>query len=323
LKYINRAKEVIQIEIEALQSIHANLGEGFSQAVKLMLDVLKNNGKVVVTGMGKSLHIGQKIAATMTSTGTPSTVLHPSEAMHGDFGILRDNDILLALSYSGESDELIALLPLIKRRNIPVIAITGNPDSSLAKHSDAVISVTIEREACPFNMAPTASTTATLAVGDALAIVLLEAQGFRKEDYAHLHPGGAIGRALLIRVSDIMRTDDRLASVPKEATVKDAILAMTSARAGSVAVVDAQQHLLGIFTDGDLRRHVVDGADITARKVAEFMTENPITLSCDDLAVDVLSIYEKHSIDDLIVLDSENRVAGMIDIQDLPKFKIL
>ncbi|NCC53543.1 MAG: KpsF/GutQ family sugar-phosphate isomerase, partial [Spartobacteria bacterium] len=196
-------------------------------------------------------------------------------------------------------------------------------DSSLARHSDALIPVTVEREACPFNMAPTASTTATLAAGDALAIVLLEAQGFRKEDYAHLHPGGAIGRALLMRVADIMRTEERLATVPGKATVKDAILAMTSARSGSVAVVDEQQQLLGIFTDGDLRRHVVEGADITAKKVSEFMTTDPITLSCDDLAVDVLSVYEKHNIDDLVVLDAEGRVAGMIDIQDLPKFKIL
>lgn len=323
MKYIKRAKEVVQIEIEALQALHASLGDGFSDAINLILATLKNNGKVVVTGMGKSLHIGQKIAATMTSTGTPATVLHPSEAMHGDLGILQDNDILLALSYSGESDELIALLPIIKRRNIPVIALTGNPESSLAKHSDALILVTVEREACPFNMAPTASTTATLAAGDALAIVLLEAQGFRKEDFAHLHPGGAIGRALLLHVADIMRTDDRLAIIPKDATVKDAILAMTSARSGSVAVVDSEQQLLGIFTDGDLRRHVVEGADITAKKVSEFMTANPITLSCEDLAVDVLAIYEKHNIDDLIVLDSDGCVVGMIDIQDLPKFKII
>jgi arabinose-5-phosphate isomerase len=323
LKYIRRAREVFQIEIEALQKVQDHIDRDFSRSVQLILNAIRNGGKVVVTGLGKSLHVGQKIAATMTSTGTPATVLHPAEAMHGDLGILKENDVLLALSYSGASEELLTLLPVVKRRNIQVIAMTGVPDSPLAQHSDIIIPVTIDREACPFNMAPTASTTVTMAMGDALAIVLLEAQGFQKEDYAHLHPGGAIGRALLLRVADIMRTGDRIASIAATATGKDAIVAMTGARSGSVAVLNKDGQVVGIFTDGDLRRHVANGEDITHTPIHDLMTTDPITLTCDQLAVDVLTLYEQHNIDDLLVVDDNGCLAGMIDIQDLPKFKIL
>jgi arabinose-5-phosphate isomerase len=243
--------------------------------------------------------------------------------MHGDLGIFNAGDILLVLSYSGESDELLALVPMAKRLQIRIIAMTGNESSSLAKLSDVVIPVTIAREACPFNMAPTTSTTATLAVGDALAMVLLEARGFNLEDYAKLHPGGAIGRALLLRVSDIMRTRERMAVVPDTAKVKDALFAMTQARSGSAGVVDSGNRLLGIFTDGDLRRHIARHSDILNAPICDLMTRSPICVRPEQLAVDVLQIFEKHNIDDLLVVDADGCLIGAVDIQDLPKLKIL
>lgn len=323
MNYLQKAKEVLDIEIAGLQKVRDGLDESFNKAVSLLLDRIQRGGKVVVSGVGKNVPIGRKIAATLTSTGCPAVFLHPSEAMHGDLGILQKNDVVLALSYSGESEELIQLVPIVKRFGLPIISLVGSRDTALAAESTVVICVAVDREACPFNMAPTASTTATLAVGDALAMVLLEARGFRKEDFAKLHPGGAIGRTLLLRVSDIMRTGDRLATVRLGATVKDAVLAMTSARAGSVAVIDDAGVLQGIFTDGDLRRHITDEQQILERKIEEVMTRHPTTVRYDHLAVDVVAIFEEKNIDDLIVVDEQNRVVGLIDIQDLPKFKIL
>jgi arabinose-5-phosphate isomerase len=292
-------------------------------AVEIILAALEANAKVVVTGVGKNFHVAQKLSATLASTGTTSVVLNPSQAMHGDLGILSRGDVLLALSYSGESEELLAMVPGVKRLEVKMVAVTAAPGSALAGCSDAVIPVAIEREACPFNMAPTASTTATMAVGDALAMVLLEARGFRKEDFAKLHPGGAIGRSLLLRVSDIMRTGERLASVPMDASVKDALVAMTRARAGSTAIVDGKGRLAGIFTDGDLRRHVAEDVSLLRRPVKEVMTPSPVTVKLTGLAVEVLKIFEDHKIDDLLVVDEAGRLAGAIDIQDLPKVKIL
>lgn len=323
MNHIHRAQEVIDIEIEGLQKARNGLGHEFADAIALILECLDKNGKVVVTGIGKNFHIAQKVSATLASTGSTSVVLDPTQAMHGDLGILSKDDVLLALSYSGESEELLALLPIVKRSGVKIIAVTGSPDSTLAKSSEVVIASTVEREACPFNMAPTASTTATLAVGDALAMVLLEARGFGKEDYAKLHPGGAIGRALLLRVSDIMRTADRLASVKKDAKVKDALVAMTQARAGSAGVVDDGNRVLGIFTDGDLRRHIAKHADLLGMPIQDVMTPSPVTLAADQLAIDVLKIYEEHNIDDVLVVDEEGRLVGAVDIQDLPKLKIL
>ena len=322
MKYVEKAKKVITLEMEALKKVRGLLGKEFVQAVELILKRLEQGGKVVVTGVGKNLPIGQKIAATLTSTGCPAIFMHPSDAMHGDLGILHSADILLALSYSGESEELMNLIPVVRRYGVTIISLCGEKDSALSRNSDVVISVTVDREACPFNMAPTASTTATLAVGDALAMILLEARGFKKEDYAKLHPGGAIGRTLLLRVSDIMRTGERLAKVRSGAKVQDAVLAMTSARSGSVAIVDKKEHVLGIFTDGDLRRHINDSTRLGQRSIDEVMTPAPITLGKNHLAVDALAIYEKHNIDDLIVVDEKKRLVGMVDIQDLPKFKI-
>lgn len=323
MDFAERAREVLDIEIDSLQKARGRLGHEFADAVSLILACVEKNGKIVVTGIGKSLHIAQKISATLASTGSTSVTLNPAQAMHGDLGILNSGDVLLALSYSGESEELIALLPIARRFGVKVISITGDPGSSLAKHSDVVIPAAVDREACPFNMAPTSSTTVALAIGDALAMVLLEARGFEKKDYAKLHPGGAIGRALLLRVADIMRTGDRLASVRETARVKDAVMAMTQARAGSAAVVDADNKVLGIFTDGDLRRHIAKHANVMDLPVKQMMTAAPIAVTADRLAVEVLRIYEERNIDDLLVVDGQNRLVGAIDIQDLPKLKIL
>jgi arabinose-5-phosphate isomerase len=323
MNFEKRAKEVIDIEIAGMEKVRDQINDHFSTAIEWILATLKNGGKVVVTGVGKNFHIGQKMAATFTSTGTPAVLLHPIEAMHGDFGIVGEKDIVLALSYSGASDELLALIPALKRRGLKVIGMTGDATSPLGQQSDLVLPITVDKEACPFGMAPTTSTTVTLALGDALAIVLLEARGFKKEDYAKLHPGGAIGRTLLLKVSDVMRTSDRLAKVKSGAKVKEAVLAMTGARAGCVAVVDGSDKLLGIFTDGDLRRHLIDTPNITEAVIDSVMTRKPVTLKPDQLAVDILKIYEEKNIDDLVVVDENNHLVGAVDIQDLPKLKIL
>ena len=323
MKTLQRAKDILDIEIKELQRVRRNLNAGFSRAVTVMLDCLHRGGKIVVTGVGKSYHIGQKISATLASTGSTSVVLHPGQALHGDIGIFCKNDVLLALSYSGESGELVDLLPIVKRQGGKIVVMTGKTDNTLARYSDEIIPIAVSREACPFNLAPTASTTAMLAVGDALAIVLLEARGFRKEDFAKLHPGGAIGRTLLLRVSDIMRKGKRLARVPANAKIHDAVVAMTGARAGSVGVVDGHSRLIGIFTDGDLRRLISRQSLMLDRPIRAAMTPAPITIRDNALAVDVLKLFEDHNIDDLLVVNAHKHLIGIVDIQDLPKFKIL
>lgn len=322
--HLDKAQAVFDIEIAALQRTRDRLNGAFDAAVELLLAALTNGGKIIVTGVGKSFHIGQKIAATLTSTGAPATVLHPSEAMHGDLGLLRPEDTVLALSYSGESDEIVNLLPIIKRTGVRVIALTGDLQSTLAKHSDLVLDGSVEREACPFNLVPTASTTVALAIGDALAIALLEARGLSREEYASFHPGGAIGRALLLKIEDIMRTGERLASVSAAATVRDALIAMTKAQAGAVAVTDVARRVVGLLTDGDLRRYLAGGAtDFQTRPVADLMTRHPCSVQTGRLAADALAIFQQHRFDDLVVVNADGTLAGMIDIQDLPKFKIL
>lgn len=323
IDFVARARQVMDIEIAGLQTARDHLGPSFARAVSLLLQVLDRQGRIVVTGVGKSLHIAEKISATLASTGAPSMVLNPTQAMHGDLGILADQDALLALSFSGESDELLALVPVVKRRGIPIVALTGGAESSLARFSDVVIPVLVEREACPFNMAPTTSTTATLALGDALAMVLIDARGFDREDYARLHPAGAIGRALLCRVSDVMRTGERLARVPLTATVQDAIVAMTGAKAGSACIVGPDGRLTGIFTDGDLRRLLTTRRNLLESPVRDVMTRSPAHVREDQLAVEALRIFEQRKIDDLPVVDSDGRLAGCIDIQDLPRLKLL
>lgn len=322
--HLDKAQAVFDIEIAALQRTRERLDGAFDQAVEALKNTLASGGKLLVTGVGKSFHIGQKIAATLTSTGAPSTVLHPSEAMHGDLGLVRPEDAVLALSYSGESDELVNLLPILKRAGARIIALTGDLTSTLARHSDVVLDASVEREACPFNLVPTASTTVALAIGDALAIALLEARGLSREEYASFHPGGAIGRALLLRVEDIMRTGDRVAAVSPAAAVRDALIAMTKAQAGAVVVVDDRRRVLGLLTDGDLRRYLAGGAtDFQTRPVADLMTRNPCSVRADRLAADALAIFQQHQFDDLVVVRDDGTLAGMIDLQDLPKFKIL
>lgn len=320
---LEKAQAVMDCEIDGLKSVKANLAHGFAETVQAILKALAQKNKVVVTGMGKNLHIAEKLSATLASTGSTSVVLNPAQAMHGDLGILQEGDVLLMLSYSGESEEVLHLLPAARRLNVTIIGVTGNRESTLAQHSDITACVAVPREACPFNMAPTASTTGTLAWGDALAMVLLEARGFKRDDYARLHPGGAIGRSLLLRVADIMRHDSRHACVSESSDVKTVLLAMTEARAGSAALVDKHGVLKGVFTDGDLRRNISSHADILNLPVARFMSRNPITVREDELAVNVLNIFETHNIDDLIVVDADNRVIGAVDIQDLPKMKVL
>lgn len=320
---LSKAREVIELEIAGLRRVCDAMGESFAGTIETIEARLQQGGKVVVTGIGKNLHIAHKISGTLSSTGTPSVVLDVQQAMHGDLGLLGAADVLLALSYSGESDELLELLPRAKERGATVIALTGASESTVAGLSDAVISVAIDREACPFNMAPTVSTTATLAVGDALAMVLLDRRDFTQEDYAQLHPGGAIGRTLLLRIRDFMRTGDRLARVSSGQTVRDAVVAMTRAKSGSAGIVDADGKLVGLFTDGDLRRHLFDSENVLDLAVDDVMTRDPVTLRADERAADVFSAYAKNEIDDLPVVDDEGHLVGLIDIQQLPKLKIL
>lgn len=319
---LSRAKQVMETEIEGLRIAQAALGNDFIATVRCLLTTLEKGGKIVVTGVGKNLHIAEKLSATLASTGSTSVVMNPIQAMHGDLGILAEDDVLLALSFSGESEEVIKLIPAVRRLGIQIVGIVGNLDSTLAKLSDVVLCVHIGKEACPFGMAPTTSTTATLAVGDALAMVLIEARHFDKESYAKLHPAGAIGRALVMRVRDIMRTGERLASLPLTATIKDAIMAMTAAKSGAALVTDANGVLAGIFTDGDLRRHLSEGKNLIVAPVSTIMTRNPVSVTATAYAVDVLRIFEKYKIDDLPVIDADGHLVGYVDIQDLPKMKV-
>ena len=322
-KQIAEAQSVIDCEIAGLQSLRNQLTHGFIETVEAAQACMQNGGKLIVTGVGKSLHIAEKIAATLTSTGSTTVVLNPMQAIHGDLGIVQRNDVLLAFSYSGESEELINLLPAVKRMGAITVAVTGCMESTLAKSSEIVASVAIPAEACPFNLAPTTSSTASLVWGDALAMVLLRARGFKREDYACLHPAGAIGRALLLRVNEIMRAGERIVILPAETEIKAALLAMTQARTGVAIAVDADGKLNGVFSDGDLRRNLEQHEDLLQHPLKAFLTHNPITVYEDDLAVNALTQFETHQIDDLVVVDAEQRPVGVVDIQDLPKFKII
>jgi arabinose-5-phosphate isomerase len=267
--------------------------------------------------------IGKKIAATLTSTGSTCVALNSVDALHGDLGVVNDGDLILALSYSGESDELLTLLPALKRYSVKIVAMTGASKSSLARYSDVVLSVKVPREACPFNLAPTSSTTAMLVMGDALAMGVLQARGFRKADFAKYHPSGAIGRALLLRVSEIMRTGGRNPVAPETLTVQQALLVMSAAKAGSVSVVDRQGKLVGVFTDGDLRRRLSSNNNILGRPLAEVMTRKPVCIREDALGAEALKIFDQRNIDDLIVVNAKGEPVGLVDSQDLPKFKLM
>lgn len=320
---IEKAVEVLQIEIDGLVSLKGQIGEDFVKLVEACVSILDNGGKIVVCGIGKSGHVGKKISATLASTGSPSVFMHPSEAMHGDLGMLQKGDLLLAMSYSGESNELISVIIPAKRLGITVASFTGNKESSLAQVSDISVPMCVSKEACPFNLAPTTTSTATLALGDALAMTLLKLRKFTKENYGRLHPGGAIGRAVTMRASDVMRSGDRLAVVSADATVKDVLLAVTKARCGSAIITDSNSKLLGIFTDGDFRRHAEADMSVLSRRVGDVMTKNPISVKADSLAIEVLKILEVRKINGIVVTDNDSKVVGLIDIQDLPGLKLM
>ena len=323
MSHLARARTVFDIELAALKSVRAQLDESFDRAVDLVANALQRRGKIVVVGVGKSGNIGQKIAATLTSTGSTSVVLNSVDALHGDLGIVNDGDLVLALSYSGESEELINLLPALKRFPVKIISLTGSAKSTVAKHSDVVLNVKVPKEACPFNLAPTASTTAMLVMGDALAMAVLQARGFKEQDFARHHPAGAIGRSLLLQVRDIMRTEGRNAIAERTMTVKEALLVMTRAKAGSVSVIDQRGRLVGVFTDGDLRRHMANDDQVLTRDLASVMTAKPICVRENALAAEALKIFNERNIDDLIVVNAKHEPVGIVDLQDLPKLKIM
>jgi arabinose-5-phosphate isomerase len=317
----NSALAVIITEARAIEALRDRVNGSFLQACQLMFEC---PGRVVVIGIGKSGHIARKIAATLASTGTPAFFVHPAEASHGDLGMITQKDVVLSLSNSGETDELLTILPLIKRQNVPLISMTGNENSSLAKLADVHLDVSVPAEACPLNLAPTASTTAALVMGDALAIALLEARGFTSEDFARSHPAGTLGRRLLVRISDIMHSGDKIPVVDQHASLTTALVEMTHKGLGMTAVNDAQGRLLGVFTDGDLRR-AVDDDDIDLRDtpVHKLMTSNPKTIAADKLAVEAAQVMEAHKIHALLVVDDENRVVGALNIHDLLRARVV
>ncbi len=323
MNHLAQARKVFDIELAALKAVRAQLGTSFAQAVELIVETLRRHGKVIVVGIGKSGHVGHKISATLTSTGSTSVVLHSVDALHGDLGVVNDGDIILALSYSGESEELLNLLPALKRFMVKIIALTGAPKSSLARHSDLVLKVQVPQEACPFNLAPTASTTAMLVMGDALAMAVLQARGFKRQDFAKYHPSGAIGRAVLSRVADIMRSGPRNAVAAETLTVKEALLVMTQAKSGSLSVVNARGRLVGVFTDGDFRRGIAADENLLSQLLKNVMTRNPVCIQDSALAVEALKVFNERNIDDLIVVNAKHEPVGLVDSQDLPKLKLM
>jgi arabinose-5-phosphate isomerase len=314
------AAETFEIEARALLALAARQGDGFPRAVHAMLSC---PGRVVVMGMGKSGHVGRKIAATLASTGTPAFFVHPAEASHGDLGMVTPQDVVLAISNSGESDELNVILPVMKRLDVTLVAMTGREGSTLARHADIVLSSAVDQEACPLNLAPTASTTAQMALGDALAVALLDARGFREEDFARSHPGGALGRKLLTHVRDLMRTGDAVPRVSPDTGFTDMMREMTRKGMGATAVVDDGQRVLGIFTDGDLRRLIEGGHDLRAYTAREVMHPGPKLVREDDLAVEAAEVMEQHRITSVLVVDGQDRLVGALNTNDLMRAKVI
>lgn len=314
------ARETLAIEIQSLQALAQRLDDSFVQVAQAML---ATPGRIVVMGMGKSGHIGRKIAATLASTGTPAFFVHPAEASHGDLGMVTGKDLVLAISNSGESHELTSLLPALKRQGVRIAGMTGGLKSSLAKHADWVLDTSVEREACPLNLAPTASTTVQLALGDALAAALLDARGFKPEDFALSHPGGSLGRKLLTHVRDVMRSGDEVPSVRVEDGFDRLMREISAKNMGASAVVDAENHVQGIFTDGDLRRRIEDGTDLRSAKAGELMHAHPRTISADALAVEAAQLMERHGITSVLVVDAQSRLVGMVHIRDLMVAKVI
>jgi len=314
------ARKVLAIEAEAISALIQRLDGQFLDAANLILGC---RGRVVVSGIGKSGHIARKIASTMASTGTPAFFVHPAEASHGDLGMIQSDDVLVALSYSGESAELLTIIPVIKREGAKLIAITGNENSTLARQADVHLDARVAQEACPLNLAPTASTTAALALGDALAIALLDARGFSEKDFAGKHPGGALGRRLLTRVSDVMRTGEDVPQVPDTATLSQALLEMSRKGMGMTAILDAQARVAGIFTDGDLRRVLEQVGDVRSARVADLMSRSPRIISADKLAAEAVQLMERHKISQLLVVTADGRLAGALNTHDLFRAKVI
>ena len=314
------ARQTFEIEAAAVLGLATRIGPEFANAVQAMLLC---QGRVVVMGMGKSGHIGRKIAATLASTGTPAMFVHPGEASHGDLGMITAADVVLAISNSGESEELTAILPTLRRLQVVLVALTGGVQSALARHADLVLDTSVAQEACPLNLAPTASTTAQLAMGDALAVALLQARGFKPEDFARSHPGGSLGRKLLTLVADVMRHGDAVPAVRPDASLGELMREMSVKGLGASAVTDAQQRVLGIFTDGDLRRLIEKGVDLRAMRAADVMHASPSTLSAYALAVDAVALMEQHRITSVLVLDDAGRLCGALNTNDLMRAKVI
>jgi len=314
------AREVLEIEARAVSDLIGKLDRRFAQAVDT---VLSCRGRVVVSGMGKSGHIARKIASTLASTGTPAFFVHPAEASHGDLGMIAREDVFIALSNSGESDELLAIVPLLKRQGAKLIAMTGNPQSALAREADVHLYAGAEKEACPLNLAPTASTTAALALGDALALALMQARGFTRDEFAAAHPGGALGRRLLTHVRDVMRTGDNAPRVPQTATAIEGMLEISRGRMGMTTVLDAQGRVVGIFTDGDLRRSLEKGVDLRRTPIADVMTRGPRTIGSGKLAAEAVEIMERFKVNQLIVVDEDRKLLGALNMHDLFRAKVI
>jgi arabinose-5-phosphate isomerase len=319
-KLVELGRAVIDTEMHAIADLMSRIDDKFVAACQA---ILACEGRTVVIGMGKSGHIGSKIAATLASTGTPAFFVHPGEASHGDLGMITGNDVVIAISNSGETDEIIALLPVIKRLNIPLIALTGNPGSLIAEAATIHINVGVTQEACPFGLAPTASTTAALAMGDAIAIALLEARGFSADDFALAHPGGILGRRLLLHVSDIMHTGDEMPCVCKDTLLSDTLVVMTQKGLGTAAIIDRKKHVIGIFTDGDVRRSLDSGADVHKTTVGDVMTENCKTVMSDCLAATALAMMDKHKINALLVVDEKGILIGVLNMHDMLRARVV
>jgi arabinose-5-phosphate isomerase len=314
------AQDTLEIEAAAVLGLRTRIDADFVQAVQRILQM---PGRVVVMGMGKSGHIGRKIAATLASTGTPAMFVHPAEASHGDLGMITPHDLVLAISNSGESEELTNILPVLKRLGVPLLVMTGNPSSTLGRHGDLLLNTGVEKEACPLNLAPTASTTAQLAMGDALAVALLDARGFKAEDFARSHPGGSLGRKLLTHVSDVMRKDEAVPRVSPQAGFSELMREMSAKGLGATAIVDAEQRVLGIFTDGDLRRLLEKGIDIRQGTAQELMRAHPVTVAVDALAVEAADLMEARRINSVLVVDAQGRLCGALNSHDLMHAKVI
>lgn len=323
MHYPEKARRVIQLEIDELQRLHARIDESFTRAIDSLLACVTSGGKIIVCGVGKSGNIGRKLAATLNSTGAATVLLDVGDALHGDLGVVGPRDVAIMLSYSGETSELLNLLPHVKRFGLPIIAITGGMESTLARNADVTLDVHVTQEACPLNLAPTSSTTTMLVLCDALAMCLLEARGVKSEDFARLHPGGSLGRALLTRVSDVMRCGDQLAAITSETRVREALQAMTRARSGAAVVANPDGTLAGVFTHGDFVRAFQQDSTIAEKAVSEFMTPKPVCIEAGKLAAEVLATLQNFRVDDIVVVDEEGKPVGMVDTQDLTRVRLI